>query len=331
MYLAHLPTGRYMLRESCRDGNLLRNRDLFDLGSNPGQFLVYPGGNSFYVNEAVEESLRAQDALFTSQEVEYLFLPFLRPDLRRTLASFAGRGGGKGRKPLSQIEEEAINQAHLFDKRRHYFLRCGNINQTSIFGVTPRLFRDLPGKSRDELEQFFLHAERTLPADQIKLYLYVIFNLQQHFTEMIARTLPEGLDPGQMDEAFLNELCRLNDDQAFWSGFARGGALPWYLARYVWLYFDSGFDSHRGEQEYIRRFMDSHRQFRWPEPKAGADDARLVELFGVEARELRKMSRRELTRLFREKAHQHHPDKGGEHDFFVELTAAYDDLLLKKK
>jgi hypothetical protein len=147
VYLAHLPTDHYVLRESHRDGDLLRSRDLFDLGPDPGQFIVYPGGNSFYVSEEVE----------------------------------------------------------------------------------------------------------------------------------------------------------------------------------------SWFESGRGEQEFIREFMDSHRQFHWPEPKVRVNDDRLTELFGMEAKVLHDMSRRELTRLFREKAHQHHPDKGGEHDSFVELAAAYAELLQGKK
>jgi hypothetical protein len=331
LYLAHLPTDHFMLRESHRDGDLLRSRDLFDLGPDPGQFIVYPGGNSFYVSEEVEECLRGHGAIFTDQELENLFLPFLDPELRRKVEPFLNRSSSPGRGDLRPDEAEAIFQAHLFDKRRHYFLRCGTISQTSIFGVSPKLFRDLPGKSRDELEQFFQAEERALPHDQIKLYLYVIFDLQQHFTELIARSLPEGLSPEQMDEAFLVELCRLNDDPTFWAGFERGDRLPPYLARYVWLYFDSWFESGRGEQEFIREFMDSHRQFRWPEPKARVNDDRLSELFGMEAKVLHDMSRRELTRLFREKAHQHHPDKGGEHDSFVELAAAYAELLQGKK
>lgn len=331
MYLAHLPTGHFMLRESHHDGELLRGRDLFDLGPDPGQFLVYPGGNSFYVSEEVEERLRDHGAIFTDQELENLFLPFLDAEVHRKVEPFLKRGNNTSRGVVGPDEEKAIAQAHLFDKRRHYFLRCGTISQTSIFGLSPKLFRDLPGKSRDELEQFFQAEERALPSDQIKLYLYVIFDLQKHFTELIARTLPEGLSPEQMDEAFLVELCRLNDDRTFWAGFDRDARLPPYLARYVWLYFDSWFDSKRGEQEFIREFMDSHRQFRWPEPKVRVNDDRLSELFGMEAHALREMSRRDLTRLFREKAHQHHPDKGGEHDAFVELAAAYTELLQGKK
>ncbi len=43
--------------------------------------------------------------------------------------------------------------------------------------------------------------------------------------------------------------------------------------------------------------------------------------------ELLKMPSRELSRLFRKKAMQIHPDLGGDHDEFVCLTEAYDEVL----
>jgi hypothetical protein len=53
----------------------------------------------------------------------------------------------------------------------------------------------------------------------------------------------------------------------------------------------------------------------------------IVEIFGEPLEELQKMNRRALTKLFRERAHDLHPDKGGEHDEFVRLTEAYNELL----
>ncbi len=46
---------------------------------------------------------------------------------------------------------------------------------------------------------------------------------------------------------------------------------------------------------------------------------------------LKKMSRQELVRLFRRKAHERHPDKGGNHEKFVDLTHAYHVLLKTKE
>lgn len=50
MYIAQQRKGRkleFVIRESYRDGTCWRSRDLFPLGTDPGRFLVYPGGNSF--------------------------------------------------------------------------------------------------------------------------------------------------------------------------------------------------------------------------------------------------------------------------------------------
>jgi len=49
-------------------------------------------------------------------------------------------------------------------------------------------------------------------------------------------------------------------------------------------------------------------------------------VFGVSRAELSEMNLKELKRLFREKARELHPDKGGEHEAFVELAAAYQEF-----
>ena len=53
----------------------------------------------------------------------------------------------------------------------------------------------------------------------------------------------------------------------------------------------------------------------------------VVEIFGVTAEDLKTMNKDDLTKLFRQKAHELHPDKGGEHDDFVRLTEAYEQLV----
>jgi hypothetical protein len=56
----------------------------------------------------------------------------------------------------------------------------------------------------------------------------------------------------------------------------------------------------------------------------------IVEIFGVEEKELHAMNKSDLTKLYRQKAHELHPDKGGEHDEFVRLSEVYDQLLRQK-
>jgi curved DNA-binding protein CbpA len=41
------------------------------------------------------------------------------------------------------------------------------------------------------------------------------------------------------------------------------------------------------------------------------------------------MDKQTLTRKFRKLARKHHPDRGGSHDRFVELSEAYQTLLAK--
>ena len=53
--------------------------------------------------------------------------------------------------------------------------------------------------------------------------------------------------------------------------------------------------------------------------------------FGETQEVLKKMSRKEFARLYRLKAMELHPDKGGDHDEFVKLTEAYHALLKTKK
>ena len=59
MYLARKRikgTMNYIIRETVeRAGETLGSRDLLGLGPDPSQFVVYPGGRSFYIDERVSE------------------------------------------------------------------------------------------------------------------------------------------------------------------------------------------------------------------------------------------------------------------------------------
>ena len=47
----------YFIRESYRQADHYLSRDLLDIGADPGSYIVYPGGNSFYIDQVVEEKL----------------------------------------------------------------------------------------------------------------------------------------------------------------------------------------------------------------------------------------------------------------------------------
>jgi hypothetical protein len=46
--------------------------------------------------------------------------------------------------------------------------------------------------------------------------------------------------------------------------------------------------------------------------------------------EIRKLSRREFAKVFRKRAMSMHPDKGGDHDAFVELLETYKRIVTSK-
>ena len=80
----------------------------------------------------------------------------------------------------------------------------------------------------------------------------------------------------------------------------------------------------------MRDFFDSHREFSYPDnAPLNMDEA--SDIFGVSRQELEDMDRDGLTRLYRTKAMELHPDQGGDHDSFIALTAAYKSILIRKE
>jgi hypothetical protein len=76
--------------------------------------------------------------------------------------------------------------------------------------------------------------------------------------------------------------------------------------------------------------MDDHRRHRPPprHPPVSLEEA--GSLFGAAPDALRRMSRQSLTRLFRRKAMELHPDRGGRHLDFVRLAEIYREILRTK-
>jgi hypothetical protein len=334
MYLArrvHNNRVVYLLRESYLDDKIYRSQDLLELGEDPGKYIVYPGGTSFYIDEVIIERLQQIKGAVDYDTVESLFLPFLDPVIRARLDDFSGRGqGGRNWKPPDKKEREYIlAHTHVFDRRRVHFLRFGQVDQRAL-DRSPSLFRPLLHKSRDELEQFFLEQEQGLSSNEYKSYVFTIFNVQRHFNGPFARVMPYALNEHQLDAYFLQDLCVLDQDHLFWQGLERGQGLPLYLVRYVIMFFDYSFpQAGQGARAPHSSFGRQHQQTRPPKqpPMAQQEAARI---FGVDQTELNAMSKTELTRLYRKKAHDLHPDKGGEHEEFITLTTAYNELLKRK-
>ena len=323
----------YFIRESYKEGDCFRSRELFDLGTNPARYIVYPGGNAFYIDEVVEDTLCSLGVTGAADKLEDVFWPFVKPGIRRVLEPFRHRGQARRKKRSMTPEEEAESRRQLsnFDKRRIHYLRSGRMDQGGLGRMSVLLLRWLFGKSRDEIEQRFMTMERSLGPRDLKNYTFVIFDLQKYFTQSWAKKIPQGLPQDEVDEHFLEEICRLNRDASFWAGEEHSGdMLHEYLVRYVVMFFDHPFGEDTFLRDHIKEFMDSHRAWRFPERTRtmGMDEASAV--FGVDKEILRSMSKQRLVRLFRRLAQKRHPDKGGTHEEFIRLTEAYRECLRRK-
>jgi hypothetical protein len=334
MYLARtINKGKthYFIRESNIDEgqSYFKSRDLFDLGFNPGNFIHYIEEHAFYIDPDVEKSLKKQGINPSDSEMEDLFWPFLKPEIRNRIDQFKHKNQRFTLKKLTQEETEYIeHRVHIFDKRRLHYLRYGSLNQASLYKAPLKMFRPLINKSRDEIEHYFMAQENILDYTEYRQYVYVIFNLQRFFSETAAQVMPGGLDQEKLDALFEEESCSLYSDTSFWAGLNEK-ILTQYLSRYAIMFFDYDFESGSSLDDYLRQFMNNRRTFKFPEKKVAMQEA--SRLFGVSQEELKKMGKRDLTRLYRKLAHEHHPDKGGEHEEFVKLTETYNQLLKTKK
>lgn len=320
---------RYYIRESYRDGDCLRSRDLFDLGTDPAKYIIYPGGKAFYIDETVDDRLRTLSRNYSVEDLDDIFWRFLKPEIKVALESYRHRGSFSR---TNKIKKEKIEQEqfHLFDRRRVHYLRFGYIDQGKIGRVSPKLFSRLINKSRDEIEQDFMDRERELDRSEFKTYVYVIFDLQKFFTQITAKIMPQGLNQDKVDRYFLEEICRLNSDSSFWAGMNTKGKLHEYLIRYVIMFFDNPYAQSTFLDDYIRDYMDSKRAYIPPHRESSVILKEASIIFGVKEDDLKKMTGPVLTRLYRQMAQKLHPDKGGEKEKFVKLSEAYQELLKSK-
>jgi hypothetical protein len=317
---------RFVIRESYWDRGCYRSRDLVDLGCDPTEYIVYPGGRAYYVDPQLEDRILEQGGAFDADELEALFWPFVDEDVRYAVESFRRRQPRPARKATGD-QNAAI---HLFDKRRVHFLRFGQMDQGFVGRMPPKIFRPVCNRSRDEIEQYFLQAERILKPHERKAYVYVIFDLQRFFSELCAKTMPQGLNQEAVDNFFVQELCRLNTDDRFWAGMPMRDHLQDYLIRYLLMFFDLDYGRSDFLENLINQFRNAHRRHRWPQKKSmPLQKASLV--FGIDREELNRLNRRQVTRLFRRKALKCHPDQGGKPTEFIRLSEAYKSIMASKK
>lgn len=331
MYLARRIIKRqtyYFLRESYLQGTQWLSRDLVSLGHDPRLFIHYPGGHSFLIDEKLEEELQRLTDDYDPDDLERLLLPFVRGDVRDRYQRF---DRPRSLPPFSDEEKARVGQeVHLFDRRRIHYLRYAGLDQSRLYQMPAKMCRVLLNKSRDEIEQYFMGQEEVLSVGEWKEYVFVILDLPRYFDQSFVRAVPSALPQHEVDDLVVEELCHLQGDGSFWAGMATGESLDPYLIRYLLMYFDSGWPGRNLEDEYIRSFINEHRRHQEP-PSQQVKMADGAKLFGVTWQELKEMGRRKLTRLYRQRAHELHPDKGGEAEEFSQLTEMYRRLLKRKK
>ena len=318
---------RYSLRESFLFNNELSFRELFDLGSDPSKFIIYPGGNAFYIDEVVESALEKADADFDYDMLEDLFWPWVRPDIKRAVETFRNRPSSKIRSGINiEINDKAKacleKSINNLDKRRIHFLKFKNMDQGSVENMPEVLFKKFMGKSRDEMEQYFMAQESFLRVQDLKFYVYTIFNLQEFFQSFMAKKMPHVLDQERVDEYFIQQLCRIN--QEF---FHKEKSLHEYLHRYAFMFFDHEYGHTTLLEEFYNDFRFRHHFYTPRNPKNFLDKSRSLEIFNLTKQELKTMDKASLARIYRKLAHEHHPDKGGSKEKFIEINNAYQSLL----
>lgn len=319
----------YILRMTCIEEGRLTFCDLLELGTNPSQYIVYPGGSSFYLDEMIDNTLIKKGVHPDPDLLEDIFWPFIKPSVKSAVGHFRTRSKKKKKKSRLSVrdKEKIMKVVHSFDKRRVHYLKFGNTEQGPPERMPPVIFSNLVGKSRDEIEQAFMQKEQVLNGDELKTYVYTVFNLQQFFNSIISVKMPQAMDQDKVEEYFLDEICRINKILFIKFSDYSKNSIHEYLIRYVIMFFDNNYAGSTLLDEYAKDFAYRHRFFRSPQPEKRVGLEEAASVFGIEKEELKNMDRKALTRLYRRLAHEYHPDKGGVDEKFIELNRVYEGLM----
>ena len=335
MYLASQRKGaaiQYYLRESYSQGERTAYRELFDLGNNPANFIVYPGGNSFYFDQDLVDTLQKKGVTETDRKLEEIFMPFLKPHIQRIIGQMT-KFNPKKRAFSKKAFDKLQADLHLFDRRRLHYLRFGRVDSLKVLMYPHKFLRVLLEKSRDEIEYYFRDMENNLRIREKKNYLFHSLDLSSHFPGEISRLFPQSLDQDELDEVFISQICYLNQDRKFLDIHPDredgSGILSDYLIHYVIMWFDYEFGQKSLENHLFDEFIRSRRQYRppTPPPEQRLDLDKALKIFELTREEWQTRNSEELKRIYRRKAMDCHPDQGGCQEDFVELKQAYETLI----
>ncbi len=333
MYLAlkKLPGGvvRFYIRQSYQDdkGRWL-SRDLFDLGPDPEVWIKYEGSRSYYYDPIILETIEEMGLEVDPFALDDIFWPFLDPDIKHTIQSFKDRAGrGRRKRPWTRSQLKRLHkELHPFDKRRICFLRFYQVNIEHMVNRSLPIFNCLLNKSRDEIEQMIEFMELEMKPFFMRAYLYTIFDMPRRFAPRLSRYIPDQQDRDLIDKYLIEELCSLNSDPDYLTSGSRpqkARGLHPYLQKYLILYFDM----------YFKGPWLGGAKIGGQSPAYGISSTYEAHLkvIGISPREFSQMSEEELKHLFRTKAQELHPDKGGDHEQFIALKEAFQILLARKR
>ena len=334
MYLAKLQSGpatSYQIRQSYQtEENVFNFRLVFELGNNPRHFIKALADHVVLFDNNLVQAVSGHTEKNGDAVLEHLLHDFLPQETQRRLTMFQSHRTYTSGQLTNAEKKKIAAQIHLFDRRRLYYLRYGAVDQSRLFRLHEKTCRPLLGQSRDEREFYFTAEEKVLQPGKYLQYVYAIFNLQQYFDQSFAPWMPESLAFEEMAEYFEQELCRLNKDHRFWQEEQPSPSLHYHLIRYLSMFFDYTPAQRSFLADFAKSFMADHRTFRWPDRQAGSSSERISEIFATPYEQLKKMSRAQINRLYRKKAMLLHPDRGGDHALFIELTEIYHELLKTK-
>lgn len=323
----------YIIRASYRDGCCWRSEDLADLGGDPTRHIKYAGRNGFYFSAELEEQLHAKGARYSVEDLEELFLPFLPLHIRHLIEAFQSHVPLRhGRKNYSEDElAQKQRSLHSFDKRRLHFLRCGRVDIGDLDRRPWKFLNVLMDKSRDEIEHVIEGMERVLRPRDLCPYLFTALHLQAQFPHHLLRNHPAALDREEVDRYLLEALCAVNDDETFFSGMeGRDPAtLHPFLVKYLVLYFDSEFEA-EGWPELLAERM-RRRAFQRQRPAVRRMDLeKACMLLGIRREDIPGLNRKQLAKIYRRKAKELHPDRGGDQEAFIRMSEAFAILMEQK-
>jgi len=335
MYLAKIvkPSGlHYEIRNSLKRNNgTFGYQTVFDLGKIPENYFEVYEDYIILFSSTLLAAVEAVAGPTAEYALEQLFHDFFPLYAQRKLGDFRRHNTTKIGPLLSEEKQAIAREVHLFDRRRLYYLRYGGVDQSRLSRLHEKSCRPLLGQSRDEREYYFMEGEKALEPGMYLQYVFAIFNLQKHFNQSFATWLPEALALDEMGEYLEKDICSLQADSSFWQGESGGGFLHHHLARYLVMFFDFRAVPRSFFDDFARSFMADHRSFTWPEKKVKATPEKLSAIFSISYESLKAMNRSELNKLYRQRAMELHPDKGGDHEKFITLTDLYNNLLQTKK